>query len=105
MTGKTAVEYLVNKPDMVLAKTAKTSHVKHIIKIRNRIRILLFIVEAEISATDLPFSFKLSTKAPKSCTAPIKIEPRTTHERAGSQPQYTAMQGPIIGAAPAIDVK
>ena len=32
-----------------------------------------------------------------------KIVPRTTHKIAGNQPQYTAIHGPIIGAAPAID--
>ena len=58
-----------------------------------------------MSAIERPFSFRLITKAPKSCTAPIKTVPRTTHSRAGSQPQNTAMHGPMMGAAPAIDVK
>ena len=75
------------------------------IKIRNMILIRLFIVSEDISATDLPFSCRLKTSAPKSCAAPIKIVPKTTHKIAGNQPQYTAIHGPIIGAAPAIDVK
>ncbi len=42
---------------------------------------------------------------PKSCTAPAKIVPTTTHRNAGSHPQMTAIAGPTIGAAPATDVK
>ena len=34
-----------------------------------------------------------TTSAPKSCTAPTKIAPITTHSIAGSQPQMTAMAG------------
>jgi hypothetical protein len=34
----------------------------------------------------------------------MKTVPTTTHRSAGSQPQMTAMAGPTIGAAPAIEV-
>ena len=44
-----------------------------------------------------------TTRAPKSCTAPMKIAPSTTHSIAGSQPQMTAMAGPSIGDRPVID--
>ena len=44
-------------------------------------------------------------RALKSCTAPAKTVPSTTHRKAGSQPQITAIAGPTIGAAPATDVK
>ena len=57
------------------------------------------------SAIDRPFSFRLIARAPKSCTAPINIVPKTTQSSAGSHPQYAAMHGPTIGAAPAIEVK
>ena len=97
--------YLLNKPAIAFANTANTSQVKHIINMRNMILTLLFITFDEISATDLPPSFKLITRAPKSCTAPMNTVPSTTHNIAGNQPQYTAMHGPIMGAAPAIDVK
>ena len=46
-----------------------------------------------------------TTKAPKSCTAPMKIDPNNTHSNAGSQPQKTAMAGPTIGPVPAMLVK
>ena len=44
-----------------------------------------------------------TTSAPKSCTAPTKMAPTTTHNIAGSQPQMTAMAGPSIGDSPVID--
>ena len=42
---------------------------------------------------------------PKSCTAPMKMEPMRTHRRAGSQPQMMAMAGPTMGPVPAMEVK
>ncbi len=44
-----------------------------------------------------------TTKALKSCTAPMKRVPRTTQSMPGSQPQITAMAGPSIGARPAME--
>ncbi len=58
-----------------------------------------------ISPTVWPRFRSDTTSAPKSCTAPTKIEPKSTHSSAGSQPQITAMAGPTIGPVPAIDVK
>ena len=46
-----------------------------------------------------------TTRAPKSWTQPTKIEPKTTHSMAGSQPQTTAMAGPSIGDSPVIEAK
>jgi hypothetical protein len=46
-----------------------------------------------------------TTSAPKSCTAPIRIDPKKTHKSAGSHPHMTAIAGPTIGPVPAIDVK
>ena len=43
------------------------------------------------------------TSAPKSCTAPTKMPPSTTHSIAGSQPQMTAMAGPSMGDSPVIE--
>ena len=65
LTGKTAVEYFVKRPAIAFAKTARTSQVKHITKIKNIILILLFSVVDDISAIDLPFSFKLITRCAK----------------------------------------
>ena len=58
-----------------------------------------------MSPTVCPLLLKLTTKAPKSCTAPIRIEPKTTQSRAGTQPHMMAMAGPTIGPVPAIEVK
>ena len=54
----------MNKLAIALAKTARTSHVKHITKHKNIILVLLLITVDDISATDFPFSFKLTIKAP-----------------------------------------
>ena len=85
--GSTAVGNFENNIDIAFANTAKTSHVNDITKIKNITLTLLLITFDEISAIDLPFSFKLSTKAPKSCTAPMKTVPITIHKIAGSHPQ------------------
>ena len=53
--------------------------------------------------SDIPRARMETTRAPKSCTAPMKIAPSTTHSIAGSQPQMTAMAGPSIGERPVID--
>ncbi len=47
----------------------------------------------------------LITRAEKSWAAPMKIVPRQTQMSAGTQPQMTAIAGPTIGAAPAIEAK
>ncbi len=57
------------------------------------------------SPMERPFSRAEITKALKSCTAPMKIVPNTTHIMAGTQPQKIAIAGPIIGAAPAMEAK
>ena len=46
-----------------------------------------------------------TTSDPRSCTAPMKIDPNTTQSSAGSQPHITAMAGPTIGPVPAMLVK
>ncbi len=90
---------------MTRAKTAST--INSAKKISNRKRVLALgpIKSFVTSPMERPRLRAETTSAPKSCTAPIKIDPRTTHRSAGSQPQITAMAGPTIGAAPAIDVK
>ncbi len=52
-----------------------------------------------------PLLRRLTSRLPKSCTAPMKIEPNTTQTRAGSQPQSTPMAGPTMGPVPAMEVK
>ena len=59
-------------------------------------------VSAEI---DLALLRTLAHTAPKSWTPAKNIVPTMTQRKAGSQPQMTAIPGPMIGAAPATAVK
>ena len=88
-----------------MANTASTNQESIITKIRNIVRTRLFIMVPVMSAIVFPFSRTEITRAPKSWTAPIKMVPKTIQINAGSQPQYAAMQGPMMGAAPAMEVK
>ena len=72
---------------------------------KKKIFALGVIIRPAISPTVCPRFLIEITKAPKSCTAPMKIEPRITHKRAGNHPQNTAIAGPTIGPVPAILVK
>jgi hypothetical protein len=68
-----------------------------------RVRGLMYL---EVNSdTDLPWFRMEMISAPKSCTAPITMEPTNTHSSAGTQPQMTAMAGPTIGPVPAMEVK
>lgn len=58
-----------------------------------------------MSPTVCPRLRNETTRAPKSCTAPIRMEPKSTQSRAGSHPQMTATAGPTMGPVPAMDVK
>ena len=72
---------------------------------KNSKRARLFSTRPAMSPTVCPLLRSETTSAPKSCTAPMKIEPNTTHSSAGSQPHITAIAGPTIGPVPAIEVK
>ena len=86
-TGRTDDGIERNIPAIAIAKTATTSHVRTITKIRNIIRIRGVITLPAMSAMVRPPSRTLSTKAPKSCTAPMKMVPSTTQISAGRIPQ------------------
>ncbi len=47
----------------------------------------------ELPKGDRPLWCSEIPRAVKSCTAPMKIEPKTAQSRAGSQPQIMAMAG------------
>ncbi len=72
---------------------------------RNRIRARRLISLPAMSPTVCPLFLIETTSAPKSCTAPMKIDPSKTQTRAGTQPHITAIAGPTIGPVPAIEVK
>ena len=57
-------------------------------------------VRLAICAMDLPFSCRLTKSVVKSCTAPMNIPPRTTHNQAGTNPYNIPMVGPRMGPAP-----
>ena len=102
--GRTAAGTFTNNPAIAIANTARTNQVSIITNKRNMVLTRGFMTDPVISAMDLPFSLTETTNAPKSWTAPMKIVPKTTHKKAGSHPQNAAIQGPIMGAAPAMDV-
>ena len=54
---------------------------------------------------DFPSVRREAAMLPKSWTAPKKIPPTKIQITAGIQPKVTAMMGPTIGPAPAIEAK
>lgn len=58
-----------------------------------------------MSPMERPWFRKEITIEPKSCTAPMKMEPIRIQTSAGTQPQMMAMAGPTIGPVPVIEVK
>ena len=46
-----------------------------------------------------------ANRAPKSCMAPKKMPPMSTHKSTGTQPNTAAWMGPLMGPAPAMDEK
>ena len=103
--GKMAAGYCLKTAAMTNPKIARTTvnAMKRIKRKSKRTR--LFSKRPAMSPTVCPLLRKLTTKAPKSCTAPIRMEPNTTHKRAGTQPHMMAIAGPTIGPVPAIEVK
>ena len=55
---------------------------------RNKSLTRLLIMSPAISPIERPWLRKDTTSAPKSCTAPMKIEPTTTQIKAGSHPDW-----------------
>ena len=54
---------------------------------------------------DFPSVRSEAAMLPKSCTAPKNIPPTKIQITAGIQPKVTAMMGPTIGPAPAMEAK
>jgi hypothetical protein len=102
--GKIAPGFPWNRVPMMNAKTASTIQISSEMISRKRVRTRGVITCPAISPMDRPRWRRLITSAAKSCTAPIITVPSATQTRAGSQPQITAMAGPTMGAAPAIEV-
>ena len=58
-----------------------------------------------ISASDFPLRRMLAARIMKSCTAPPRQTPITSHNNPGRNPNWAASTGPIKGPAPEIAAK
>jgi hypothetical protein len=104
-TGNTAVGYIVKRMPMIMAKIDMTMTRQKNITRRKRILEVGLTMSFVTSPIDLPWLRTEITRAPRSCTAPIKIDPTKTQINAGTHPHITPIAGPTIGPVPAIDVK
>ena len=64
---------------------------------RKRMRVRGASTRPAMSPTVWPRLRIETTSEPKSCTAPIRMEPKSTQRSAGTQPQMTASAGPTNG--------
>ena len=103
--GKMAAGYCLNTAAITRPKIASTTVSAMNRTSRNSNRTRLLSTRPAMSPTVWPLLRRLTTSAPKSCTAPMKIEPSTTQSNAGTQPHMMAIAGPTIGPVPAIEVK
>ena len=71
----------------------------------NRVLARLLTTSPVSAPTDFALFRTLAQTAPKSWTPAKNMVPTITQRNAGSQPQMTAIPGPMIGAAPATAVK
>ena len=105
LIGKIEAGLFLNSVAMMKAKTASTIQIRNEITIKNSTCTRRLMTCPAISPIDLPLWRKLMTRAEKSCIAPMNTVPTQIQMSAGSQPQITAIAGPTMGAAPAIDAK
>ena len=66
---------------------------------------VLSIFSATTTASVWPLWRSDANKLPKSCIAPKKMPPMSTHKSTGTQPNTAAWMGPLMGPAPAMDEK
>ncbi len=102
--GKIAPGFETKSVPMMKAKTASTIQIRKEMISRKSVRARAPITWPAMSQMERPWLRRLITRAEKSWTAPIRTVPTATQSIAGSQPQITAMAGPTMGAAPAMDV-
>ena len=104
-TGHTLDGYSLNTVAITSPKIASTIHRPIRTTIKNSSRTRGVTTSPARSAIVRPRLRMLTTSDPKSCTAPITIDPTSTHTRAGTHPHTTATAGPTIGPVPAMLVK
>ena len=103
--GITLLGVAWNSFEMATANTALTISSSRKMTIMNNVRARWLTTSPVSEPTERAWLRMDAQIAPKSCTPAKNIVPITTHRNAGSQPQMTAMPGPMIGAAPATAVK
>ena len=104
-TGMTDCGKALKTEAMTTPKMATTIHSAKKIMIIKRFLTRALTMSPAMSPILRPSWRREITIEPKSCTAPMKMDPTRTQIRAGSHPQMRAMAGPTIGPVPAIDVK
>ena len=87
------------------ANAATTSSNVRYAKIQNSFFAVLSMFSATTTASVWPLWRSDANKLPKSCMAPKKMPPMSTHSSTGTQPNTAAWMGPLMGPAPAMDEK
>ena len=87
------------------AKAATTSTSVRYAKMQNRRLAVASMFSAMTTAMVCPLWRSDANSEPKSCTAPMKMPPISTHRSTGTQPNTAAWMGPLMGPAPAMDEK
>src|SRR5690554_739668 len=104
-TGTTEPGLLISRFAITTPNTALTINKTRKITIINSERARLPTTSPDSAPMDLALLRALAHTAPISWTPAKNTVPNATHNKAGNQPQITAMAGPTIGAAPATEVK
>ena len=87
------------------AKAATTKISVRYAKMQNSFLAVPSIFCAMTVASVCPLWRIEANSAPKSCVAPKKMPPMSTHKSTGTQPKMAAWMGPLMGPAPAMDEK
>ncbi len=103
--GSTALGVSTKARAMTTANTEFTISSTRNTTIMYSARLRLPTTVSERAPMERPLWRLLAHRAPKSWTPAKKMVPSTTHSTAGTHPQYTAIAGPTMGAAPATEVK
>ena len=103
--GITLLGVAWNSFEMATANTALTIISRKKTTTMNKVRARGLTTSPVSAPTDFALFRTLAHTAPKSWTPAKNMVPKMTQRKAGSQPQMTAMPGPMMGAAPATAVK
>ena len=100
-----AVALTANVLATMEANAATTSSNVRYAKMQNSFFAVLSMFSATTTASVWPLWRSDANKLPKSCIAPKKMPPMSTHKSTGTQPNTAAWMGPLMGPAPAMDEK